>query len=145
MARRTPWRTGAGYCSRGWSPTERQLQTLVATATYSPVTMASGAADLIDEAANSKITGEGEGYSNTDFIVFQANVDGAMEVVDLIKPYLEKRRPSVIKASRTTQAVENAITKYKATPGSTTPATSNTRPCWTPSGDKYPAQGPGLR
>ena len=42
--------------------------------------------------ATSKITGEEERYSNTDFIVFQANVDGAMEVFNLLQPYLQAGR-----------------------------------------------------
>ena len=81
--------------------------------------MASGATDLINEAATSKITGEEERYSNTDFIVFQANVDGAMEVVDLLKPYLQKTRPGAAHAdpAARTRRSRTAIAKYKATPG----------------------------
>ncbi len=111
---------------------EQQLQQLVATATYDPVTMASGATDLINEAATAKISGEEERYSNTDFIVFQANVDGAMEVVNLLKPYLQKTNPALVaQIQQRYQAVETAIAKYKATPGYDTPATSSTRPCST--------------
>jgi iron uptake system component EfeO len=65
----------AAFCSQLVS-NEKQLHTLVDSASYNAVTMASGATDLINEAADSKITGEEERYSNTDFIVFQANVDG---------------------------------------------------------------------
>jgi iron uptake system component EfeO len=83
--------TGASaFCSQ-LVTNEQQLQKLVATASYNPVTMASGATDLINEAATSKITGEEERYSNTDFIVFQANVDAAMEVVEL-RPHGAKLR-----------------------------------------------------
>ena len=71
---------GASAVCASWSQNQQQLQQLVSTASYDPVTMASGATDLINEAATSKITGEEERYSNTDLIVFQANVDGAMEV-----------------------------------------------------------------
>jgi len=97
---------------------QQTLETLVASATYDPVTVATGATDLINEAATSKITGEEERYSNTDFIVFEANVDGAMEVYDLLKPALEKTDPTV--ASRIEQryrSVESAIAHYQATPG----------------------------
>src|SRR5580658_4857974 len=80
--------------------------------------MASGATDLINEAATSKITGEEERYSNTDLIVFQANVDGAMEVVNLVKPYLRKTNLQTLsKIEHEYQAVLSAIGKYKATPG----------------------------
>ncbi len=107
----------SAYCSQ-LVANEQQLQSLVATASYDPVTMATGATDLINEAATSKITGEEERYSNTDFIVFQANVDAAMEVVDLLKPYLEKTSPQTLSTiEHENQAVESAIAKYKATPG----------------------------
>jgi iron uptake system component EfeO len=105
------------YCSQLVS-NEQQLQQLVSTAGYNPVTMASGATDLINEAATSKITGEEERYSNTDFIVFQANVDGAMEVFNLLQPYLKQADPSLVsRITQQDQAVEKAIAQYKATPG----------------------------
>jgi iron uptake system component EfeO len=107
----------AAYCSQ-LVTNEQQLQSLVATASYDPVTMASGATDLINEAATAKITGEEERYSNTDFIVFQANVDAAMEVVDLLEPYLAQTSPQTLsKVQHEHQAVEAAIAKYKASPG----------------------------
>ena len=107
----------SAYCSQLVS-NEQQLQKLVASASYDPVTMASGATDLINEAATAKITGEEERYSNTDFIVFQANVDGAMAVVNLLKPYLQRVSPGTLsKVTHQYQAVETAIAKYKATPG----------------------------
>ena len=85
--------TGAAPSARQLVTNEQQLQRLVATASYNPVTMASGATDLINEAATPKITGEEERYSNTDFVVFQANVDAAMEVVNLLAALPEASRP----------------------------------------------------
>ena len=80
--------------------------------------MASGATDLINEAATAKISGEEERYSNTDFIVFEANVDGAMEVFNLLKPSLQKTDPTLVsQIQQRYRTVENAITKYQATPG----------------------------
>jgi iron uptake system component EfeO len=97
---------------------EQQLQTLVSTASYNAVTMASGATDLINEAGTAKITGEEERYSNTDFVVFQANVDGAMQVVDLLQPYLKREAPSLLaQINQQQKAVEKAIAPYKAAPG----------------------------
>jgi iron uptake system component EfeO len=97
---------------------EQQLQQLVSTASYDPVTMASGATDLINEAATSKITGEEERYSNTDFIVFQANVDAAMEVFNLLKPQLQKSNPATVSTiQKQYNAVESALAQYKSTPG----------------------------
>jgi iron uptake system component EfeO len=107
----------AQYCSQ-LVTNEQQLQTLVSTASYNAVTMASGATDLINEAGTAKITGEEERYSNTDFVVFEANVDGAMEVVNLLQPYLKQADPSLVaQINQQHQAVEKAIAPYKATPG----------------------------
>jgi iron uptake system component EfeO len=107
----------AAFCSQ-LVQHEQQLQQLVSTATYDPVTMASGATDLINEAATAKISGEEERYSNTDFIVFEANVDGAMEVFNLLKPSLQKTDPTLMaQIQQRYQTVENAIARYQATPG----------------------------
>jgi iron uptake system component EfeO len=109
---------GAGqYCTQ-LVANEQQLQTLVSSASYNAVTMASGATDLINEAGTAKITGEEERYSNTDFVVFQANVDGALEVVNLLQPYLKQADPSLLtQINQQRAAVEKAIAPYKATPG----------------------------
>lgn len=107
----------AAYCSQ-LVANEQQLQTLVSTATYNALTMASGATDLINEAGTAKINGEEERYSNTDFVVFQANVDGAMEVFNLLQPYLKQADPSLVaQITQEHNAVEKAIAPYKATPG----------------------------
>jgi iron uptake system component EfeO len=110
--------TGAAqYCTQ-LVANEQKLQTLVSTASYNAVTMASGATDLINEAGTAKISGEEERYSNTDFVVFQANVDGAMEVVHLLQPYLKQTDPALLTQIAKQQAsVEKAIAPYKATPG----------------------------
>jgi iron uptake system component EfeO len=97
---------------------EQQLLTLVRSAQYNPLEMASGATDLINEAATAKITGEEERYSNTDLPVFQANVDGAMEVVSLLQPYLEQKDPSLLSQIKQRDgAVAQLMTHYKASPG----------------------------
>jgi iron uptake system component EfeO len=110
--------TGAATFCSGLVANEQELQKLVSTAQYNPTTMVSGATDLINEAATSKITGEEERYSNTDLIVFQANVDGAMEVVSLLTPYLQKNDPGALsQITKQKAAVEAALAKYTATPG----------------------------
>ena len=107
----------APYCSQ-LVTNEQRLQQLVSTASYNAVTMASGATDLINEAATAKITGEEERYSNTDFVVFQANVDGAMAVFSLLQPHLKQADPSLVaQINQQHNAVEKAIAPYKATPG----------------------------
>ncbi len=107
----------AGYCTQ-LVQHEGQLQQLVHAASFSPLTMAAGATDLINEAATSKITGEEERYSNTDLIVFQANVDGAMEVVNLFTPYLQRVDGSLVsEITQRYRSVEQVLSKFQASPG----------------------------
>jgi iron uptake system component EfeO len=109
---------GTSTLCTGLVKNEQQLLTLVKAAQYNPQEMAGGATDLINEAATSKITGEEERYSNTDLIVFQANVDAAMEVVSLFKPYLQQKDPSLLTLiGQRDAAVEKQMDAYKASPG----------------------------
>jgi iron uptake system component EfeO len=97
---------------------EQQLLTLVHSAQYNPLEMTSGATDLINEAATSKITGEEERYSNTDFPVFEANVQASMEVVSLLQPYLTEKDPSLLsQIQQRNGAVNQLLTQYRASPG----------------------------
>jgi len=56
-----------------------------------PAQLANGALGLLDEVANSKITGEEDRYSHTDLADFQANLEGSKKAFDLLVPALEKR------------------------------------------------------
>ena len=106
-----------GLCA-GLVRNEQQLRTLVRKAQYNPLEMASGATDLVNEAATSKISGEEERYSNTDLPVFQANVDGAMKVVALLQPYLQKKDPGLLSLIRQRDAaITKQLGKYQASPG----------------------------
>jgi iron uptake system component EfeO len=110
--------TGAPALCSGLVKNEQQLLALVRAAQYNPLEMASGSTDLINEAATSKISGEEERYSNTDFPVFQANVDGAMEVVSLLQPYLKHQDPALLtQISQRDAAITSLLAKYKASPG----------------------------
>jgi iron uptake system component EfeO len=64
------------------------LITKVKALTIDPGVMTNGAAGLIEEAAQTKITGEEERYSHTDLVTLQANVDGAKKIVELLTPVL---------------------------------------------------------
>jgi iron uptake system component EfeO len=110
--------SGAPALCSGLVAHEQQLLTLVKSAQYNPLEMASGATDLINEAATSKISGEEERYSNTDLPVFKANVDGAMEVVSLFTPYLKTKDASLLtQISQRDAAVTKLLSQYQATPG----------------------------
>ena len=47
-----------------------------------------GAADLIEEVASKKISGEEDRYSHTDLWDFQANTDGAQAIYGLLQPLI---------------------------------------------------------
>jgi iron uptake system component EfeO len=110
--------TGAPKLCAGLVTNEQQLLTLVRSAQYNPLEMASGATDLINEAATAKITGEEERYSNTDLPVFAANVQASMEVVTLLQPYLTKKDPALLaQIKQRNAAVTQMLTHYTASPG----------------------------
>lgn len=60
-----------------------------------PVRLASGAKELLDEVATSKITGEEDRYSHTDLWDFQANVDGSKAAVDALRAAVRQRDPEL--------------------------------------------------
>jgi iron uptake system component EfeO len=66
---------------------DRQVRTL----RFQPAQLANGAVELLNEVANSKITGEEDRYSHTDLSDFQANLDGSQQAFQLLRPALAKR------------------------------------------------------
>ena len=58
--------------------------------------VALGASDLIEEVSEGKITGEEDRYSKTDLWDFNANVEGAEEVVKVLTPALEDADPELL-------------------------------------------------
>jgi iron uptake system component EfeO len=61
-----------------------------------PVDVATGAAELIEEVSEGKITGEEDRYSKTDLWDFDANLQGSQAAVDKLKPALEKADPDLL-------------------------------------------------
>jgi iron uptake system component EfeO len=109
---------GAPAMCSGLVKNEQQLLTLVSKAQYTPLEMASGATDLINEAGTSKISGEEERYSNTDLPVFAANVEASMKVVTLLQPYLQGKAAGLVPLiQQRDAAVDKLLAKFKATPG----------------------------
>ena len=109
---------GAPELCAGLVKNEQQLLTLVGNAQYNPLEMASGATDLVNEAATGKISGEEERYSNTDLPVFAANMEAAMEVVSLLRPYLQHKDPGALaQIKQRNAAVTSLLAHYKASPG----------------------------
>jgi iron uptake system component EfeO len=67
------------------------LQRQVATLEIPPAVLAVGSSELIEEAANGKLTGEEDRYSHTDLWDVAANVEGSQAAYELLKPTLEQR------------------------------------------------------
>ena len=75
----------------------KELKAKVATVEVTPDMMLTGAVDLLNEVATSKITGEEEIYSHTDLYDFRANIEGAEKIFQLFKPLLEKSDADLVK------------------------------------------------
>ncbi len=73
------------------------LDKLVRTLDYMPEDLANGAADLLEEVQNTKITGEEELYSHHDILDFAGNVEGAQQAFAYLEPGMEKIDPDLTK------------------------------------------------
>ena len=73
-----------------------KLQGVVANLQYKPEDLANGAADLIEEVQNTKITGEEEAFSHVDFVDFAGNVEGAQQAYAALRPGLQKIDASLV-------------------------------------------------
>jgi iron uptake system component EfeO len=96
----------------------KELVTKAKSEKLSPLQLANGAKELLDEVANSKITGEEDRYSHTDLWDFAANVDGSQAAVSALRPALEQRDPELVKqidAGFTN--VETELAKYRVGDG----------------------------
>jgi iron uptake system component EfeO len=95
------------------------LQGRIAGLTVPPDKMVGGATALIEEVAATKISGEEDRYSHTDLWDFQANVDGAAKIVDLLRPLTAKAdQPLSDKIDANLQAVNDVLAKYHRADGS---------------------------
>ena len=73
------------------------LKTRVRRASRSqPLNVANGAAELIEEVSQGKITGEEDRYSKTDLWDFDANLQGSQAAIDKLTPALEKADPALL-------------------------------------------------
>ncbi|WP_192458871.1 iron uptake system protein EfeO [Musicola keenii] len=96
----------------------QELQQRIAGLTFPPAKVVGGAAGLIEEVAATKISGEEDRYSRTDLWDFQANVDGAQKIVNLLRPLLEKaNQPLLSKVDANFKTVDGILAKYKTKDG----------------------------
>jgi iron uptake system component EfeO len=64
-------------------------------AQLTPVQLANGAKELLDEVATGKITGEEDTFSHTDLWDFQANVEGSQAAVAALRPVIDQKDPGL--------------------------------------------------
>ena len=74
----------------------KELKAKVATVEVTPDMMLTGAVDLLNEVATSKITGEEEIYSHTDLYDFRANIEGAEKIFELFKPLIKNKDEKLV-------------------------------------------------
>jgi iron uptake system component EfeO len=67
----------------------QELNRRIATLKFTAPQMANGAVSLLNEVANSKITGEEDRYSHTDLSDFQGNLEGSRIAFEKLRPALE--------------------------------------------------------
>lgn len=72
------------------------LQTELAMLEIPPPAVAIGAAELIEEVSEGKITGEEDRYSKTDLWDFGGNVEGAQAVIGVLTPALQQADPGLL-------------------------------------------------
>ena len=74
----------------------KELKAKVATVEVDHKIMLTGAVDLLNEVATSKITGEEEIYSHTDLYDFRANIEGAEKIFQLFKPLIKNKDEKLV-------------------------------------------------
>jgi iron uptake system component EfeO len=84
----------------------------------SPVQLANGSKELLDEVATGKVTGEEDRYSHTDLWDFQANLEGSMAAIAALRPVLDDRDPELAKTlDRRFDEVEKELSKHASGDG----------------------------
>lgn len=79
-----------------------------------PVQLANGAKELLDEVATGKITGEEDAFSHTDLWDFRANVDGSQAAVAALRPVVQERDPGLASTlDEKFKAVDTVLEKYR--------------------------------
>jgi len=89
------------------------LAALVRDVELSPLQIANGAKELLDEVATSKITGEEDRYSHTDLWDFAANLEGVEGALDSLRPALSERDAALMSdVDEAFEVVEDLLAKH---------------------------------
>ncbi|GAA1112278.1 peptidase M75 family protein [Kribbella jejuensis] len=97
------------------------VKTVVAKAKVvklTPLQLANGAKELLDEVATGKVTGEEDRYSHTDLWDFEANVEGSQAAIQALRPALQTRDAALVTTlDAQFKAVFTALDKYRVGDG----------------------------
>ena len=95
-----------------------ELKKRISALAFPPTKVIGGAAVLIEEVAATKISGEEERYSRTDLWDFQANIEGAQKIVDLLRPLIAKEDNALLgKIDDNLKKVHTTLAKYRNAEG----------------------------
>ncbi|MEZ0341906.1 EfeM/EfeO family lipoprotein [Mycobacterium sp. pV006] len=72
------------------------LKEQFATIEVKPIDVANGAAELVEEVSEGKITGEEDRYAKTDLWDFDGNMQGARDAVGMLNPALVQADPALL-------------------------------------------------
>jgi iron uptake system component EfeO len=75
----------------------RKIVGLSVKTPLTPIQLANGSKELLDEVATGKVTGEEDIFSHTDLWDFQANVEGSQAAIAALRPVLTDRDPALVK------------------------------------------------
>jgi iron uptake system component EfeO len=90
------------------------LQTQVEDLDLPAGALPAGAADLIEEVSEGKITGEEDRYSHTDLWDFAANIEGSKQLIVFLTPALEEKDEALLEQINAGFAeVEGELAAYK--------------------------------
>jgi iron uptake system component EfeO len=95
-----------------------ELQSRVKDLVFPPDKLVGGAAQLMEEVAATKISGEEDRYSHTDLYDFQANVDGAKQIYTLFRPLIVTKDAAYAKkVDANFDSVDRILAKYRTSAG----------------------------
>ena len=92
----------------------KDLTSRLAAMEIEPRVIARGAGELIEEVAQSKLTGEEDRYSEADLWSIAANVDGSRQIVTLLRPTLQQLDgPYLTSIDAAFAAVDEVLARYR--------------------------------
>jgi iron uptake system component EfeO len=98
----------------------KDLQNRVTTIELTPVQLANGAKELLDEVATGKITGEEDRYSHTDLWDFKANVEGSKAAIAALRPVIDEKQSALgTTLDERFKAVDTLLESYRVGDGFT--------------------------